>query len=284
MSRLTDDDRHFGPITYGPSSWDALRLVWASGGVEEGSPSPKKPNTLTVNAFRWTARINLPKILKPLLIKHVPESWDAATIARLGRNYYYEAFQREYGFCLSEGGFFSLYLGAQTHCSSTTQDWHYFLPWTQWRFHRMSFYDTTGAEFWTQIQKNRKRGSGLGNRWDEQRAAEEACPKISFNFRDYDGKEISVVTHIEEREWHFGTGWFKWLSWFRKPKIRRSLDLQFSEEVGPEKGSWKGGTMGHSIDMLPGELHESAFRRYCDKEQDARHGRKFRITFIGVKA
>ena len=34
-------------------------------------------------------------------------------------------------------------------------------------------------------------------------------------------------------------------------------------ETGKRKGSWKGGTIGHSIGMEPGELHESAFRRYC---------------------
>jgi hypothetical protein len=41
------------------------------------------------------------------------------------------------------------------------------------------------------------------------------------------------------------------------------LDIRFSEETGRRKGSWKGGTLGHGIDMLPGELHEAAFRRYC---------------------
>ena len=35
------------------------------------------------------------------------------------------------------------------------------------------------------------------------------------------------------------------------------------KETGSKKGSWKGGTIGHGIDMLPGELHEGAFRRYC---------------------
>ena len=50
---------------------------------------------------------------------------------------------------------------------------------------------------------------------------------------------------------------------------------------GPEKGSWKGGTMGHGIDMVAGELHESAFRRYCETEQQARYGKTFRLTFIG---
>lgn len=88
-------------------------------------------------------------------------------------------------------------------------------------------------------------------------------------------------THIEEREWKFGTGWFRWLSWFRKPKVSRSLDIRFSEEVGKDKGSWKGGKVGHGIDMLPGELHEAAFRRYCEKEHSAKDG-KYRVTFVGV--
>jgi hypothetical protein len=35
---------------------------------------------------------------------------------------------------------------------------------------------------------------------------------------------------------------------------------------GP-KGSWKGGTVGHSIAMLPGELHGAAFARYCEQHE-----------------
>ena len=54
-------------------------------------------------------------------------------------------------------------------------------------------------------------------------------------------------------------------------------------ETGREKGSWKGGTIGTSIEMLPGELHESAFRRYCDEEHRAKSG-KYRIKFIGAAA
>jgi hypothetical protein len=84
-------------------------------------------------------------------------------------------------------------------------------------------------------------------------------------FNDFDGEVITATTHIEEREWRFGTGWFAWLSLFRRPRIIRSLDIRFSAEVGPRKGSWKGGTMGHSIEMLPGELHRGAFQRYAAK-------------------
>jgi len=91
-------------------------------------------------------------------------------------------------------------------------------------------------------------------------------------FRDFDGEELTATTHISEHEWHFGEGQFKWLSLFRRPKISRSLDISFSGETGRRKGSWKGGTTGHSIEMLPGELHYAAFQRYCAEHQ---------MTFIG---
>jgi hypothetical protein len=110
--------------------------------------------------------------------------------------------------------------------------------------------------------------------WEERKAIEDGCPSLTLAFTDFDGERLTARTRIEEREWRLGTGWFKWLSVFRKPMIKRSLDIRFSGETGREKGSWKGGTIGHGIEMLPGELHASAFRRYCDG-----HG----MTFIGVK-
>ena len=92
------------------------------------------------------------------------------------------------------------------------------------------------------------------------------------HFDDFDGERIECTTMIEEREWLRGAKWTEWLSLFYPPKVRRSLELEFSKETGSRKGSWKGGTMGHSIDLEPGELHESGFRRYC-----AKNG----MTFVG---
>jgi hypothetical protein len=148
-------------------------------------------------------------------------------------------------------------LGRQTHDSSTTQDWGYFLPWTQWRHVRHSVYGLDGKLF-ADLPQGR-----FFDTYPARKALEEACPTFSFNFLDYDGEGLIATTRIEEREWKFGTGAFKWLSLFRSNKIRRSLDLRFSGETGKRKGSWKGGTIGTGIDMFPDELHESAFRRYC---------------------
>jgi len=268
MSRLTDNDKKFGPITYGKAGWKNTSINWSSGDCEE---SGKARNSLTVYIFGYIFRVYLPSILRPFKVKHIASTWDAATVARIGRNWYFETFPREYGIRISNGHLVINY-GRQTHDSGTEQNWGCFLPWTQWRFVRHSLYDLCGEAFWTQ--------RGDKKPFDSMWAAQEQCPKVSFEFDDYDGHRITATTMIEEREWLFGTGWFRWLSWFRKPNIRRSLKIEFSAEVGPEKGSWKGGTLGHGIEMLPGELHEAAFRRYCNKTHDAK-GRKYGITFIG---
>lgn len=275
MTRLTDNDRHIGPITYArcSDSWRPLRLVYSSGGGED----EMQHNSLTAYAFGWVARVRLPRLLDDHRVRHVAASWDAATVERMGRNWYEERFPREYGFSLSDG-FLQVFLGAQTHDSTTTQSWSKFLPWTQWRFHRFSLYDANGAEFWTQFER---RDNGVKHRdFDAQREAEAQCDKAAFLIDDYDGERIKVTTHIEEREWKFGDGWFRWLSLFRRNIVKRNLSINFDKECGPEKGSWKGGLMGTGIAMLPGELHEAAFRRYCEQEHSAKYSR-YRITFVG---
>ena len=272
MGRLTDNDKKFGPLTFGKISWNPWILKFSSGGDEDDEID----NHLSIYWFGYAAQISLPNILPPFREKHLATSWDAATVLRLGRNYYFETFPREYGFSLDHGHL-NVFLGRQTHDSSTTQDWGCFLPWTQWRHVRYSLYDAEGNQFWTR----RDRAGGLGSgRFAEQMDMDARCPSVSFTFADFDKEIITAKTKITEREWRFGEGWFKWLSLFRKSKIQRSLDLQFSAEVGLEKGSWKGGTIGHSIEMLPGELHEAAFRRYCELDHRAKHG-TFRISFIG---
>ena len=226
-------------------------------------------------------------VIRPERKKVYPQ-WDAATIARLGRDWYWDITPREYGISVNDGHL-SIHYGRVTHDSSTEQYWGCFLPWTQWRHIRRSFYDLDGKHFWSELESetaNYRRANKLGRsdlwceRFDIVRKWEEMCPKAKFLIEDFDGKQIEATTHIEEREWRFGTGWFKWLSLFRRPKIRRSLDIGFSEETGPEKGSWKGGTMGTGIEMLPDELHEAAFRRYCEQEHRSKY-RKYSVKFIG---
>ena len=269
MSRLTDNDRRFGPLTWGRAGWSPWRMVFSTGGGEEDHPR----NNLTAYAFGHVFRVNLPTRLKPSR-KWVDTSKYEWSSSRGG---YWDVHSREYGFCLNEGHL-SIYYGPQTGDSTTEKNWGCFLPWTQWRHIRRSMFDTNGKHFWTEW--SRPRGFKFRDQWGAETAIKDACPTAVFEVEDYDGQRITAKTRIEEREWHFGTGWFKWLSIFRKPKLHRSLDIEFASEVGPEKGSWKGGLIGTSIETLPGELHEAAFRRYCDQEHRAKHGR-YRIKFLG---
>jgi hypothetical protein len=256
--RWSDNDHNFGPFTYAWS--DRYRPF----GVElESGKEDHLGNQLRFHAFGHTLIVHLPAIIQPHRTKVFP-AWDEATTARLGRNWYWDEHRRGFGFSFIEGALHLRY-GRQTHDSSTDKSKCYFLPWRSWRHVRRSFYGIAGEHIVT-LPDRRLRGLSIEERgkiMDEERAAEVVCPTVSFAFDDFDGERLTATTRIEEREWRLGEGKFKWLSWFHRPKIRRSLDIRFSGETGKRKGSWKGGTIGTGIDMLPGELHEPAFRRYC---------------------
>lgn len=275
--RYSGNDRHFGPITFSRHNdqhWRPFGIMLDSGGSHESSRN--EGCNLKLHGFGCTLIVELPRLLPDYRIRHIAETWDAATVARMGRNWYDEVFPREYGFTVSDGTV-HVHYGPQTHDSISTRSKVLWIPWKQLRHVRFSLYGLQGEHVWTQRDRRDIRGMEA---FEAQRQAEAECPKAVFEFDDYDGKRIRATTHIEEREWRHGTGWCKWLSLFRRPKIGRSLHIEFSEEVGPEKGSWKGGTLGHGIDMLPGELHEAAFRRYCEQEHRSKHG-LFRLTYVG---
>lgn len=197
----------------------------------------------------------IPRIIWPHREKVIPVSWDAATISRLGRDYYWLETERRYGWYIF-GDHFMVYLGRCTDDSKTEQKWSCFLPFATWRFVRHTLYNPDESIAWEGGNR-----APFQEMWD----AEKKIEKQVFRFRDFDGEEIEARTHVEEREWRFGNGWFKWLSVFRRAKISRSIDIEFSKEVGPKKGSWKGGTLGHGSDIELGESQFSAFRRYCRK-------------------
>jgi hypothetical protein len=265
--RWSNNDHYWGRFTF---SKDRHYRPFA---VMLGSGHGEYPGAhLRLSAFGFTMIIALPQwVLQPHRRKVVP-GWDADTITRLGRDWYWDETERQYGF-LSAEGVLHLHYGLQTHSSDTTRSWCWFYPWRAQRHIRRDLFDAKGNFFyrladkgdWRQYEK-RFGKFAWRNQWDAERAIEEACPTVKFLFADYDAEQIIATTRIEEREWRRGTGLWRWLSLVTPRQISRSLDLRFSAEVGRKKGSWKGGTTGHSITMLPGELHEEAFRRYCDQE------------------
>lgn len=270
--RWGDNDHYWGPFTWSyKDGYPHWAIVLKSRGDENHERC-----SFRVSLGNMTLIVALPDIIWPHRTKVYPE-WDKETIARLGRDWYWNIDPRQYGFSLHEG-FLSVYYGRTGGAcmdSSIEQRLGYFLPWTQWRHVRHSLYGLKGEHFYTEPEQH---NSGLRT-WEAYHEAKDACPTVKFWFEDYDGENIIATTRIEEREWHFGIGWFKWLSWFRRPLIRRSLDIEFSRETGPEKGSWKGGTIGTGIEMLSNEDHESAFRRYCDEKHPSKY-RPYTVKFL----
>lgn len=261
--RWSDDDRYFGPFTYAKSKYHSLAFILGSG--EDDYPGCR----LRIAVLGHTLLIALPYwCLQPCRRKVYPVTWDTATVARLGRDWYWDTDERELGFSysgtgkLGDGGFLQVFYGRQTYSSATTKSWSRHTPWNNCRHVRHSWYGLRGEHFWTASDESNR----LMADWQVRHDAQEACPSLTFCFTDYDGEFLQAKTRIEERQWEFGTGWFKWLSAFKKPIIHRSLDIQFSGETGKRKGSWKGGTTGHSIEMKnPYELHKDAFQRYCEE-------------------
>ena len=252
MNRLTDNDKNWGPFTF--ARWTGHFSFTLE--TEDEYYGPTARWSILAVAFGFALRIQLPQ-------------W----LPSPGSDY-------EYGFSISKMDehydFISVYYGKNTHDSSTEKRWSAHFPWTQWEHVRFSLYNPDGSHFWTQRDRKTRGIHGF----DEQMKQEAAVPKVYFGFQDYDGELIVATCHIEEREWHRGRGWFKWLRHFSPPVIRRSLDIKFSAEVGKEKGSWKGGTVGHGIDMLSVETPRQAFERYCKKEHRSKSG-PYRLKFIG---
>jgi len=63
-----------------------------------------------------------------------------------------------------------------------------------------------------------------------------------------------ATCHIERRTWTV-----RWAPWINK--VSTTLEVKFDDEVGERSGSWKGGTIGCSYEMLPNETPEQTLRR-----------------------
>ena len=83
-----------------------------------------------------------------------------------------------------------------------------------------------------------------------------------YDYTDpYDGAVVPCKFWVEEMEWRP-----KWLKWTKRfAKVRRYIEVEFSQEMGPRKGSWKGGTLGCGYEMLPNE-HPTACIQRMEKE------------------
>jgi hypothetical protein len=221
---------------------------------------------LNIALFKHSWWFKIPQLFKPR------ERWidlsdkDWATEGLDGRKGYTESIRKQYGFS-ANGEAIHVYYGIQPGSWSSRDPEnsdHTKVFWVGWNYTdrvRYDFYDLDGNK--VASANDNKNGSCNFNAIE---SARNMVPKIKFKFKDYDGEENTATCYIEEMEWRHGRGIFKWVRLFRKPIIRRRLDINFEKETGYEKGSWKGGTMGTSTDIAVGESPLEAFTRYGTSE------------------
>lgn len=78
--------------------------------------------------------------------------------------------------------------------------------------------------------------------------------------------DIEATISVSEMEWRWRM--FRWLRW--GALVRRTIDVEFSAEVGNRRGSWKGGVLGCSYEMRRDEgpaecLHRMRRERSFDR-------------------
>lgn len=249
----SDNDRYLGPFTFSIARSGELGLVLCSGDGDEYAGCH-----LRAHVSRLSILCALPAfVLRPW------RKWVEFKYAPLEAHGdgYWQTGRRQFGFVFSENTLHT-YFGNQADEWPGCKSKVFFNPWTSWRTVRREFLAADG----------KSHAVIIGCDWDAMWKAKDTCPLAAFTFKDFDGEEITANCLIEITEQKRGEGRWKWLSAISRRRIDWSLDIKFSSEVGRRKGSWKGGTIGHSIDMAAGETHESAFRRYCEK-----HG----LTFVG---
>ena len=103
-------------------------------------------------------------------------------------------------------------------------------------------------------------------------------PKKEYLIRDYDGVELKASVYTYEME-HTWQGLLCWMNIFSSPSLVRRMQIDYSDEVGPEKGTWKGGTLGQSFPIELTDTLDIAFKKFCQKEHRSKNGR-YRITLI----
>jgi hypothetical protein len=230
----------------------------------------EKYNQIHIDIPWFSIWINIPQIIKP------KEKWVDTSNYGWSNNPnggYIDYIQKQYGFS---------FLGQSLHINYGIQPggWHSNDPensdhtkvfWYPWNLEhkRTTFYSLDGSKSWTNTNDHESDWKDIRDLQYKFKNREESWDcyleysdifKYETYIDPYDNKEIPVRYHIVEMEWRrFNCPFLK--------HIRRTIEIDFKDEVGPKKGSWKGGTIGMGFTMLPNESHEDAWKRFQKEGQ-----------------
>lgn len=144
-----------------------------------------------------------------------------------------------------------IFRGGKGNMNGGNKWWTFYVPW---------------MPSWVRTSNLRKDGTWehetKGNRkdfykkeWDEV-LWKETHP-YTYTLRSGKVQERLATIKVEEREWRWH--WFKWLPLTKM--VRKTISVNFNDEVGERTGSWKGGTTGCGYELFPGETPYECLKR-----------------------
>jgi hypothetical protein len=147
-----------------------------------------------------------------------------------------------------------IYRGGKGNMSGGNKWWTWDIPFITKDWVRTSILLKDGT--W-EHEKPRHHKGFYNEEWKEKQK------RWAYDYTDsYDGEIIPTTIYVEEREWR--PKGMRWTGLFAT--VRRTIDIHFSKEVGREKGSWKGGTVGCGYNLLPNEQPLDCLKR-MEKER-----------------
>lgn len=261
LGKLSDKDYRFGPITIGicekrqRTSFSYFHLESGHYQEEDGPTSKMEKfyTTLTCKFGKlFSIRILLPTIIKPAVWKVKAPSWSKETIERLGRDWYYEYRNKCYGFSV-DTDYINFKWGLMVNdCGMiVSRDKFLDFPWKTPTYIQAEYYDQFGN-----VQQ-----ISSGNHFQNKDELEMTYALI----KDYDETVVKASFMKVVRVYYRFSGKLLWLAKLLPKKRYTSLEINFDQETGPKKGSWKGGTIGSSSPADPDKTALESFKIYCEK-------------------
>lgn len=162
-----------------------------------------------------------------------------------------EDWNAQYGFSVCRGS------GLRLHwrCRTKRIDWPWSLGWM-----KTEVLSHGGIPAWKDTKRSQVANASDKDwraRMEEKRAAKAKHSKV------FDYRYTRLSGEVQERKATVSVSRMTW-GWPRLGlplRTRTYIDVSFDGEVGEQTGSWKGGTVGCSYDMRPGETPALCLRR-----------------------
>jgi len=135
-----------------------------------------------------------------------------------------------------------------------------FMPWSL-HWYRSSYLLKSDEEYhWDSDLKWEHETKGNGKNMWEDKWKDVLWKKTypyEYTLKSGETQGRTAEIKVVEQEWR--RRWLMWTPLFNR--VSRRIDVSFSDEVGEQSGSWKGGTVGCSFEILFSETPREALRR-----------------------